>query len=399
MVRRKKAELDVGIGIIGFALLFLLASIIAGTDFSDLSSGSSSSSSSSSSGGYSSSSSSSSSSGGVYYGEGVQENYLFYMQGMKIAQEEKVIHPYPNVELGSIENYNIVGREDKKLLEAGPFGANQFYVDFQVQNITESKEFLIYFKKNEILGENKLKIWSNNKTLFDDYIRTEHVPIEVENFYKHNRNRIYFYMEKPSFFDFFNKNKMELSDIRIVEVQKNDGANKRDFSFPLERDNLQRMYIDFLIKCDKPNDYSHSIKITLNDFIVANENVLCDSKKTAKIRVNNVSNLILQDSNSLVLETAGHYMLSFSVNNVYYNEQDHYRFYLEDFGDFDDVKFYGDFDREYVDFKINGKVVSLGRDDVKSVKSMLKYGTNEIIILTQPVEIRELILEKDKELE
>jgi hypothetical protein len=57
---------------------------------------------------------------------------------------------------------------------------------------------------------------------------------------------------------------------------------------------------------------------------------------------------------------------------------------------------YGDFDKEIIDIKLNSQIMSLRRDEIKSIIQYLRFGTNELKILTKPVEIKEFIIEKNE---
>ncbi|NQZ85455.1 MAG: hypothetical protein HRU03_07085 [Nanoarchaeales archaeon] len=57
---------------------------------------------------------------------------------------------------------------------------------------------------------------------------------------------------------------------------------------------------------------------------------------------------------------------------------------------------YGDFDRTVIDVKINNHQITLVRNEIESILDLLRIGTNEIKILTDKVEIEELIIENDR---
>jgi len=60
------------------------------------------------------------------------------------------------------------------------------------------------------------------------------------------------------------------------------------------------------------------------------------------------------------------------------------------------VFIYGEFDVDAIDIKLNNEILSVNKNEIQSIIRHLKYGTNEITILTKPVEIEELSIEQDR---
>lgn len=56
----------------------------------------------------------------------------------------------------------------------------------------------------------------------------------------------------------------------------------------------------------------------------------------------------------------------------------------------------GDFDKSVVDIKINNQQIVLVRNEIKSILNYLRIGTNEIKILNDKVEFKELVIENDR---
>ena len=52
--------------------------------------------------------------------------------------------------------------------------------------------------------------------------------------------------------------------------------------------------------------------------------------------------------------------------------------------------------KKTIDIRLNGQTMELDRDEIKSIIPYLRFGTNELKILTKPVEIKELIIEKNE---
>ena len=103
-----------------------------------------------------------------------------------------------------------------------------------------------------------------------------------------------------------------------------------------------------------------------------------------------------QGANSIIMETEGYYKVAYSLNKIYFNDKDVYKFTINSFNDIVDVIIYGDFDKNVIDLRLNSQTFSLARDEIKSIIPYLRFGTNELRILTKPVEIEELIVEKNE---
>ena len=102
------------------------------------------------------------------------------------------------------------------------------------------------------------------------------------------------------------------------------------------------------------------------------------------------------EKNTIEFEPDGFYKLGYGINKIYYNDKKNYKFHLNNYNGIGDVIMYGDFDRTVIDVKINNHQITLVRNEIESILDLLRIGTNEIKILTDKVEIEELIIENDR---
>lgn len=325
-----------------------------------------------------------------------EENYLFYLNETEIGRQNKVTESFPNFDLGSKIEYNTVYLGNSFRLNANPFTSNQYTFDVQLSEPEDVKELLIYFDPKRITGDQELMIFANGLQVSRNLAQSSDIPIRVY-LNENNRSivRFTFQLAKPSWYSLFDWNKMDITELKVVEVKRDESNNQRDFSFYINKDNLEDVQLDLLVSCDEVKEISEPIKATINGYIVANVNPQCTSKNNRITR--NVSLSILNNGNNkLVLETDGYYRLAYSVNKIYYNDQEVYKFNINSFNDIIDVVMYGDFDREVIDIRINTQTMSLRRDEIKSIVPYLRFGTNEIKFLNKPLEIKEFVIEKNE---
>lgn len=154
--------------------------------------------------------------------------------------------------------------------------------------------------------------------------------------------------------------------------------------------------MNLAIKCSVIKETSEAIKVNLNNQTILDQNPNCRSYYDT-INVNLPLDSLNSDGrNQIVLQTNGLYKIAMSVNKIYLNNKDTYKFTLNSFNDLIDVIMYGDFDKDVIDLRVNSQTISLKRNEIKSILQYLRYGTNEIDILTKPVEIKKLIVEKNQ---
>ncbi|NCC71225.1 hypothetical protein EOM09_06595 [bacterium] len=320
------------------------------------------------------------------------EEYFLIINNTLLTRNQKITENYPNLELGSKEEYNTIYIGNNFILESNPFRKtyNRFY--FDLKNPEEIKELLLYFKSDWIAGKTNFEILLNNRTISTSFANQNQIPISISSSYN-ERNYIDLQLKKPQLYELFNWNKVEISDFKIVELRKKLENSKREFNFIVEKEFLDRVYIDLLVSCDLITEISPAIKVLINGYIISNENPRCISKSN-KITIDVPFNILEEEKNSIIFETNGFYKLAYSLNKIYYNDKESYKFNIKNFNDLTDVIIYGEFDHEVIDLRLNGKYFSLNRDEIVSVLKYLNTGTNELKILSKNIEIKELKIEK-----
>lgn len=324
--------------------------------------------------------------------------YLFYLENMDIGRQKKVTESFPNIELGAKEENNIIYIGNSFRLSANPLNKISKTFNINVKKPTEITEMLIYFNPQRLSGENELIIKFGDTEVARTLAKASDIPIRVPINIK-NSNVSYipvtFELVKPKGYELFNWNKLDILDLKITEVRRDESNNYRDFDFTLNKEFLERVSLDLVISCDQVKEVSEPIKVVLNGYIIGNQNPNCISREN-RISINNISLNILGKVNRLVFETEGYYKVAYSINKVYYNDQETYKFNINSFNDIIDVVMYGDFDKDIIDLRLNGQTMTLRRDQVKSVIPYLRYGTNEIKFLTKPLEIKEFFIERNE---
>lgn len=379
--KNKKATNQIGIAIIIMAALLLLGGI-----FIDDS-------------GYNSKDSyfnkkSSTNTDGTLYPE---ENYLFYLNETDIGRQKKVTESFPNIELGSIAKPNIVFLGNNFILSANPFTKNSYSINVDFSEPANVDEYLIYMSPNRKSGSAQFIVRVDGVEVSKNLGRSTDLPIRIYKNPATNRStQVTFELEKPKWYQIFNWNKFEVNELKIVEVVQNKNNNNRRFDFDVDKLNLERAYVELAIKCEDIKDLSEAIEISVNGNVISNQNPDCTSRYnrvTAQIPLNILKE---KNMNTVELKTTGYYKIGYSLNKIYFNDKDVYKFTINSFNDIIDVIIYGDFDKDVIDLKLNKHIFSLYRDEIKSIIPYLRFGVNELEIMTKPVEIKELAIEKSE---
>lgn len=322
-------------------------------------------------------------------------NYLFYLKNTNIGKQNKITQSYDNIILGSKKEYNIIYLGNNFILNSNPFTKNSYSFDINFENPKEVNNYLIYFKTIRSSGDENLKIYVDNKLISDNKARNNDIPIKVNYKPKNSTVKIRFELEKPKFYDIFNWNKILINELKVVEEKQNKENNNRKFNFPINKKNLEKAYLQTTIKCNQIKDISEPIIIKINGQIIANQNPNCKSNYNV-ITTQIPNNILNEKNNDLEFETKGLYKIAYSLNKIYFNEQSTYSFNVNSFNDIMDITISGDFDRDVIDFKLNSYQLSLNKEDILSLIKYVRFGTNELKILTKPVEIKELKIEKNE---
>jgi len=324
-----------------------------------------------------------------------EESYIFYLNDTDIGRQKKVTENFPNIELGSKEEYNTIYIGNNFRLNANPFTSNPYSFDLNIDKPEDVNSILVYFKSDRISGENPVDITFGD-ILVQSQMDSRDSPVKIYITKDINySNKMTFEIQKPKGYDVFNWNKLDVLDLKIVEVRQNKANNLKQFDFEVEKLDLERAYIELVVSCDEVVEISPSIKVKVNDYIISDSNPLCTSKNS-RISADIPLSVLKSNKNRIEFETEGYYKMAYSFNKIYFNDEETYKFNINNFNDIIDIVMYGDFDKEIIDMKINGQIMTLKNDEIKSIIPYLRYGKNEIKFLTKPLEIEEFVIEKNE---
>ncbi len=325
-----------------------------------------------------------------------RDSFLFYINNVELGRQSRVTETFPNIELGSREIYNTIYLGNTFLLTANAFTKNSNTRTLYFEKPEYLNEVLIYFNPKRTIGKEDLIISIDGNRVLQTMALQKDSPIRVHGSnIKNNSVQITFEIEKPKWYQLWKWNKFEMHDLRIVEVKQNRANNERVFNFQIEKDSLDKVYIDLVISCEELKEVSEAIEVNVNGFIVSNSNPQCLSRHN-RITAHVPTSVLNEGKNTLTLKTDGYYKVAYSINKIYFNEKDFHRFTINNFNDIYDVVIFGDFETENLDLKINSRIISIKRNEARSIISLLRVGTNELTILTKPVTIRELAIEKNE---
>lgn len=323
------------------------------------------------------------------------ENYLFYLDETHLGLQRRVIDNYPNIEIGSKLEFNTIFTGNSFLLQANPFTANSFSFDIFFSQEEFVKKYLIYFSPVRETGNQNLLIYVDDQLVYNGKGMASEIPLVIQKKPGISQNKITFILDKPSWYSLFNWNKYEVNSLRVVEEKQDIRNNLKTFNFELDKIDLDKIFIDLVVSCEEVSSFNLPIEIKVNDYIIANQNPSCNSNFN-RIEAEVPLNILKENKNTLELKTEGNYKLAYNINKVYFNDKDVYSFNVQNFNDILDVVMYGTFDRDVIDMRINSHLVSLERNEIKSIVNYLRIGTNEIRFLTKPIKFEELIIEKNE---
>jgi hypothetical protein len=320
------------------------------------------------------------------------ENTLFLLNDTSIGRQKKVTESFPNIEVGSKTTYENIYIGNSFTLNANPFTKNVQTIMIQNENYENTKYYYLYFNPKIVSGDNEMVIGVNGKKVAQIKGEDKEMPIILP---KVNNHTFYvsFNVIKPPFYSIFNWNKREISDVSVVAVNENLKNKEKLINFDMDLEELEKAYIDVIVSCkDTSRDLLPALKVKVNDYILTDQNPDCstrDNRLTLQIPLN----ILKENKNNLSFSTDGFYKLSYGINKIYYTDKQTYKFNVNNFNNIVDVIIYGEFDDDVIDLRINKKLISLQRDEIKSIIGYLRYGVNELKILNLPVDIEELRIE------
>jgi hypothetical protein len=371
----KKANKELGIGIIAFALLLLLVGIFQENPITlepiD-----------------------NSNNGAYNNDEFPEKNYLFYLEDFELGTQKKSTQSFPNIKLGSQKEYITTFIEPRIILIENMFRSVEYKLSYSIENTKDTKELLLYSNIEQLSGSNEIEVYNNGKLITSIPAKSKYLPIRIRELNKNGTNEIVLKIKKVPFYNIFSWNKIEFRDFRIVELRKNEDENTKTFTFEVDKENLQNVSIQLVVNCEENSKTSQGIEIKVNDYILTNQNPTCTSRYN-RIGVLVPKNILTFDKpNTLTLSTQGYYTLAYSITSTSFNEQESYKFVINDFSEIFDVVVYGDYDKNYLSIKINNKRLEIPRNDYVSIFPYVRYGVNEIEFLQKPLSIKEFVIEK-----
>ena len=386
-IRKNKKANMVGFAIIGLAFLLLLGSI-------------------STTGGGSSS--------GGSKGDGDNDdkiiNYdltndiLFELNNTKFGEEIIKSTNYPNIKIGSSKIYDtIYERYDQKLVSSS-FSQKGISVGID-DSIINSEDFLgilVMAYPQGGLFEDSLGILVNGNvhTIVKD---SSKLPILIsKSEFNSSNNNINLQLANVEWYQLTNSKEVLLNEVKIIAISKDSRYSSRtiDFLVSTQEEYLKNVQLKLSVVCPPGEDGSTPIEAFVNGFKVMSQNPKCvTSNDRGTILSAQIPLSILRDSeedekNELLLETFGVYETSVQLEEVSFNDEYTYTFYLNSNRNLHDVIVYADFDQEALDVQLNSYRFSIPRKQTYSIKNKMRSGKNVFTIHEIPVEIRELTIEQ-----
>lgn len=399
----KKANI-VGFAIIGLAILLLLGSVVTQPS-SPISDGSSS-------GGVGSGSSGGGSSSGGSSGENqnelfdVSSSILFEINSTTLGREMIRIIDFPNMRIGSAVEYDELDFvRDIKLISSS-FNSNSFTSTIP-RSVVDDDNFLgilLVMYPRDGKFENEVGIIVNSQ-IYGVEKSTSRLPlvIDAREFQRGVDNRISLTLREVNWFDLFTTYEEQFNEIRVIAMYQDSRFSQRSLDFILQtsKENLNFLRLKFSVVCPVGEDGSTPIEAYVNNFKVMSQNPTCATRDgrgtvlSAHVPVDilrfSTDNI---NSNTILIDTFGTYETSLQIEEVSFNTDFEYSFFVSRSRNVQDVVIFGDFDREFLDIQINSYRFQLPRRETTSIRTRLRSGRNELIIHDAPVEIRQLLIEQ-----
>lgn len=376
-MKTKKGTKELGIGIIAFAMILLLGGILSDNPIS-----------------FSQKDKYLDERSNYIDSEYPEENYLFYLEEFELGREQRITQNFPNIELGSKEEYTTLFSTQRVELRSNMFKKNSADIRVVTTNRENVKELQLYASSNQLSGDENLVIKINGKEVAQ--VPSEgYFPIVIRDLPENDTFTMSAELVKPAWYNLFSWNKVELKDFRVIEVSQDDNEKIKEFSFEVnEQRYLDELLVQLVVSCEENSGSSPAIKVKVNDYIIGNQNPDCISRYN-RMTFNISKNILKEENeiNSLVLETEGYYTLGYSLVKTYFNDQDTYKFNIEDFSEIYDVIMYGDFDKSTIELEINKRRLSLERNEIQSIIPYLRNGVNTVEFRDMPLEIEEFVIE------
>lgn len=386
----------VGFAIIGLAFLLLLGSLTTSDN-----------SSSSSGGGSSGSGSNNNNNNNGISNVDLENSILFQINDTTLGKEVIDISNYPNMKIGSSKDYEQIYYRNNVVIKDSAFSENRLHIEIE-DKITNSDDFLgllvMGYPINGVFTS-PIGLYINNN-LYTSENKASNMPIFINrNDLNKTSNVITLATQNIEWYQIGKENRQEFSEIIIQAVSKNSLYSSRTIEFltNTDKEHLNTLRLKLSVKCPPGEDGSTPIEGYVNGFKVLSQNPTCASANargtvlSATVPITILKNSEDDEKNSLFLETFGTYETSLQIEEVSFNDEYTYTFYLNNNNDLYDVILFADFDREFLDIQINSYRFEIPRKQTVSIKNKLRSSQNVLTIHEIPTEIKQFTIEQINE--
>lgn len=327
---------------------------------------------------------------------------IFELNSTILGREVIKTTDFPNMRIGSSVEYEELTLARNVRIESSAFNQDSFSYTIP-RNVIQREDFqgilIMPYPKDGIITSN-FGIYINN-TLFSVEESVSRLPIKIlkNDIVNMGSSQIRISTAPVSWNQFLTSNSQLFNEVSILAMYQDSRFSKRQIDFVLDtdEDSLNFLRLKFSVVCPQGEDGSTPIEAYVNGFKVMSQNPTCvtrDSRGTILSAEVPKSVLNLNSRNSIEIETFGSYQTSLQIEEVSFNSQNEYAFYINRARNLEDVFIFGDFDREFLDIQINSQRFSIPRGETTSIRTRLRSGRNELILHDTPLEIRSLVIEQ-----
>ena len=397
----KKANM-IGLGIIGLAFLLLVGSVATEPN-SPISGGGSGGSGSNTGGGSNGGNNNGVSGGGnTISNSNFNNEVIFHINSTILGREVIRTTDFPNMRVGASVEYEEISLARNVNIESSSFNQNDYI--FRIpRDVTQKQGFqgilIMPYPRDGVLTSN-FGVYINGR-LFSVEDSTSRLPIKIlaNEFNFQNNNTIRISTPPVNWNQFLTTHSQIFNEISIIAIYQDERFSTRqlDFVTSVEEDSLNFLRLKFSVVCPQGEDGSTPLEAYVNGLKVMSQNPTCvtrDARGTVLSAEVPKSIINFNSRNSIEIETFGNYQTSLQIEEVSFNTQNEFSFYINRARDLEDVFIFGDFDREFLDIQINSQRFSIPRRETTSIRTRLRSGRNELILHDVPLEVRSLTIEQ-----
>lgn len=330
---------------------------------------------------------------------------ILYINDTFLGQNNHKYQSYPNLEVGSIEEKNIVYELSSFKLFSNFFTSNTLDLKLAFDRDENVKKYLIYLNK-DVKPKQDLIVKLNNKVYYRGKVENVDIPIVVvpqdfENSKEGNfTNSTQFFndltleLKKPLFFEIWNWNNFYVRDFKILEVSNKKSLDLKKFPLSLDLDNLDDLLIQITPNC-KDSDKSSFLDIKFNDYNLGNTVFNCDSRDG--VFELDVPEDIWEKNNLLEFKTNGYVKFSYRLDKKYFNDIFIYNFHIDDLDDYEEANLFYDGDKEFISVLINDYELDIQRNKMEDIWDYIEEGYNTIEFLSKPLYIEKFYVELEED--